>query len=48
MNKAIIVENTTIEELEKGLKYLLNIDDFEKTNFYWENQEEKFIKIYSK
>lgn len=42
------VENTTIEELEKGLKYLLNIDDFEKTNFYWENQEEKFIKIYSK
>lgn len=43
-----MVEKTTIEELEKGLKYLLNVNDFKETKFYWENQEDKFIKIYSK
>lgn len=41
------VKNMTIEELKKGINYLLNEKEIKKTEFYWEDQEEEFIKIYS-
>lgn len=40
-------KNMTTEELEKGINYLLRKNEIKKTEFYWENQEEEFIKIYS-
>lgn len=34
-------------EIKKGIETLLKEERVVKTNYYWENQEEKFIKIYS-
>lgn len=40
------IKKFNVEELKKGIEYLLNIKEVKKTEFYWENQEEKFINIY--
>lgn len=41
------IKNMTIKELEKGINHLLNVKEIKKTEFYWEKQETRFIKIYS-
>jgi len=40
------IKSINVKELKKGIEYLLNITEVKKTEFYWENQEEKFINIY--
>lgn len=42
------IEKINEQNIEKGIKYLLDKNKKEKTNFYWEDQEKTFIKIYLK
>ncbi len=41
------VKDINPTEIKKGLDYLLSVKKVEKTEFYWENQEKKFLDIYS-
>lgn len=41
------VKEVNTDEIKKGIEILLKEEKIIKTNYYWENQEEEFIKIYS-
>lgn len=41
------VRTLDIQELEKGMNYLLKINERKRSNFYWENQENKIMSVYS-
>lgn len=41
------VKEINTDEIKRGIEILLKEEKVIKTDYYWENQEEKFIKIYS-
>lgn len=42
-----LIDNVSVEDIYRGLKVLYEMDSPEKTDFYWENQEEILRQIYS-